>query len=106
MNSDLVFDLIIIGAGPAGCAMAHSLRDSSLKIAILDKAVFPRDKICGDALSADVVNQLNWMDPGLLDVFKNFEYKLPSEGVRFVSPSGYQTQLDYSNKRYYKINII
>lgn len=100
MNSEKAFDLAIIGVGPAGCAMAHSLKDSGLSIVVFDKAVFPRDKICGDALSADVVNQLNWMDPKLLETFKGFERKLPSQGVRFISPSGYQTQLDYSNKRH------
>ena len=44
------FDVVIVGAGPAGSACAIKLADSGLKIALLDKATFPRDKTCGDAL--------------------------------------------------------
>lgn len=47
---DVNFDVAIIGAGPAGCACALSLHGKGLKVALFDKEVFPRDKICGDAI--------------------------------------------------------
>ncbi len=59
------YDLAIVGAGPAGCACALALSDKGLKIALIDKDVFPRDKICGDAIpgpsfkSIDNINK-NW----------------------------------------------
>ena len=85
MNMDH-FDLAIVGAGPAGCTLALNLAGSGMKIAVFDKDQFPRDKICGDALSGKVISILKRM-PG--DVFKNFlaqPGKTPSAGIRFVSP--------------------
>lgn len=44
------YDVVIIGAGPAGCATALALQGSGLRVALIDKEIFPRDKICGDAI--------------------------------------------------------
>jgi len=41
------FDLIVIGSGPAGSAAATTARALGLSVAIVDKALFPRDKLCG-----------------------------------------------------------
>jgi menaquinone-9 beta-reductase len=82
------FDVVIVGAGPAGTAAAISLKDSGLSVAILDKAVFPRDKICGDALSVDVINQLKILSPLLTDQFENLLDKTSSYGVKIYSPDG------------------
>jgi geranylgeranyl reductase family protein len=76
-----------MGAGPAGAACALSLAASGLRIAVLDKATFPRDKICGDALSVDVVNQLDRLSPALSEEFEEFARKTPSYGVRIIAPS-------------------
>ena len=43
-------DIAIIGAGPAGAACALALHNTGLKVTLIDKAKFPRDKICGDAI--------------------------------------------------------
>jgi geranylgeranyl reductase family protein len=51
-NATQTFDVIICGAGPSGSTAALCLKDSGLKIALIDKAVFPRDKICGDSVSS------------------------------------------------------
>ena len=54
------YDVIVVGAGPAGSAAAtHLLMGApNLKVALLDKALFPRDKACGDGLGPGVVSQL------------------------------------------------
>ena len=78
--------MIIVGAGPAGTAAAISLQSSDLSVALLDKAVFPRDKICGDALSVDVVNQLKLLSPSLAQEFDDFTDKAPSYGVKIFAP--------------------
>jgi geranylgeranyl reductase family protein len=91
------FDLIIVGAGPAGFACAFQLRNQNLKIAIIDQATFPRDKICGDALSADVVNQLYRMDQSLGEKFESFAQKIDSHGVRFVAPNHSFLDINYQN---------
>lgn len=45
------FDIVVIGAGPAGSAVARRARALGLSVAIIDKAVFPRPKLCGALLS-------------------------------------------------------
>lgn len=80
------FDVVIIGGGPAGSACAITLADSGLKVALIDKATFPRDKICGDALSIDVVNQMSLLSEELAQSFTQLINKIPSYGVKFFSP--------------------
>jgi menaquinone-9 beta-reductase len=45
------FDVIIIGAGPGGSSAAYLLASAGMRVALVDKAVFPRDKLCGGMLS-------------------------------------------------------
>jgi geranylgeranyl reductase family protein len=59
------YDLIIVGGGPAGAAAALYAARHSLRALIVDKARFPRDKICGDAVSGKSVAILS--DLGLLE---------------------------------------
>ena len=40
-------DVLIVGGGPAGSACAWKLARSGFDVAILDRARFPRDKVCG-----------------------------------------------------------
>ncbi len=51
-------DILIAGGGPAGSSCAWGLRGSGLDVAILDKAGFPRDKICGGWITPAVVDEL------------------------------------------------
>jgi len=85
--TDKNFDVIIVGAGPSGSATAIKLADSGLKVALLDKATFPRDKTCGDALSVDVINQLPMMSQKLVPAFAAMKNKIPSYGVKIFSPN-------------------
>jgi menaquinone-9 beta-reductase len=52
-------DVLIVGGGPAGSSCAWALRHSGLDGAILDKATFPRDKVCG-----------GWITPGVLSALE------------------------------------
>ena len=51
-------DVIVVGAGPAGSATAAHLARCGLDVLLLEKATFPRDKICGDGLTPRAVKQL------------------------------------------------
>jgi len=55
-------DVLIVGAGPAGTSCAWKLRDSGLDVVILDKQVFPRDKVCGGWITPGVLTDLE-IDP-------------------------------------------
>ena len=60
MNNKEIFDVLIVGAGPSGSNTAISYKNLNpdLKVGIMDKAVFPRDKSCGDAIGPGVINAL------------------------------------------------
>jgi menaquinone-9 beta-reductase len=92
------FDVLIIGSGPAGAACAIALGNSGLSVAILDKAVFPRDKICGDALSVDVVNQLSLLKGDLTSRFHGLNTKVSSFGVRIFAPNHEFVDLPFVHK--------
>ena len=51
MNSILTFDAIIVGGGPSGSTCASILVKSGVKTLLLDRATFPRVKLCGGWLS-------------------------------------------------------
>lgn len=51
-------DVIVVGAGPAGSTTAYYLARAGLDVLLLEKATFPRDKICGDGLTPRAVRQL------------------------------------------------
>ncbi|MCP9946833.1 geranylgeranyl reductase family protein [Streptomyces somaliensis] len=64
------WDLAVVGAGPAGAATAlGALRaDPGLRVALLDRADFPRDKACGDGVAPHVLDLLAEVGvTGLLD---------------------------------------
>ncbi|MBI5218209.1 MAG: geranylgeranyl reductase family protein [Bacteroidia bacterium] len=80
------FDIIIVGAGPAGCSCAINLAHSGLNIAILDKALFPKDKICGGALSDRAVNTILRMPDPIPSDFIKFQKKIVAQGIRLFAP--------------------
>lgn len=58
------YDVVIVGAGPAGATAAFYLAQQGIQVALLDKATFPREKTCGDGLTPRAINVLD--DLGLL----------------------------------------
>jgi geranylgeranyl reductase family protein len=51
-------EVIVVGAGPAGSATAHRLASAGRDVLLLEKAQFPRDKVCGDGLTPRAVKSL------------------------------------------------
>jgi len=51
-------DVVVIGAGPAGTAAAITAAKNGARVVCIDKAVFPRDKTCGDGLTANALRLL------------------------------------------------
>ena len=87
------YDLIIVGGGPAGATAALYARRQGLKTLLLDKARFPRDKVCGDALSGKSVTVLHEL--GLLDQVRALPGATVSRIV-FGSPDHTQANVDLS----------
>ena len=66
------YDVIILGAGPGGCSCALTLKDAGLRVAIIDKSDFPRDKVCGELMHRKTVTTLNSIIPEFEDEFKKY----------------------------------
>jgi len=82
------FDVIICGAGPAGTTCALALGDSGLKVALVDKSSFPRDKTCGDALAAYIPKVLGTIRPAYAEAFRKLKEQMPVSIMRVVAPNG------------------
>jgi len=78
------WDVIIVGAGPAGSATALLLAKKGYQVLLLDKATFPREKLCGEYLSPGAVEVLDRL--GALKAIR--EAARPIRGMRLVSPDG------------------
>jgi geranylgeranyl reductase family protein len=77
-------DVIVVGAGPGGSATAYHLAQHGLRALLLEKATFPREKVCGDGLTPRAVAQLVRMgveldEPGWL---RNRGLRVIGGGVR------------------------
>ncbi|MBV9096607.1 MAG: FAD-dependent oxidoreductase, partial [Frankiaceae bacterium] len=51
-------DVIVVGAGPGGATAAYHLAQAGVDVIALEKATFPREKVCGDGLTPRAVKQL------------------------------------------------
>ncbi len=54
-------DVAVVGAGPAGTACAFYLASAGVRVLVLEKEAFPRDKVCGDVVTAPVQDLLKDM---------------------------------------------
>lgn len=78
------YDILIIGAGPAGCAAARILAQGGWRVGLFDKASFPREKTCGDALIPDAHLALDKL--GLRERVEQLSY--PTRALRLISFDG------------------
>jgi geranylgeranyl reductase family protein len=82
------YDVAIIGAGPGGTACALALRQSGLRVVLLDKAQFPRDKVCGDAIPGHALKALRRLDPAFADALWQLQPLDAVQQSRLVAPNG------------------
>lgn len=82
-------DVIVVGAGPAGSTAAYHLARHGLRVLVLEKSQFPREKVCGDGLTPRAVKQLIKM--GIDTQAKGW---LPNKGLRVIG-GGVRLELDW-----------
>lgn len=75
------------------------LAKAGIPTLVLEKAAFPRDKICGDALSGKVVQTLKRINPVMADKLELFPKQVPSWGVTFVAPNGKALKVPFKQDR-------
>jgi menaquinone-9 beta-reductase len=77
------YDVVIVGAGPAGSSAALAARRRGASVLLLDKAAFPRDKACGDGIAPYALDVLR--DLGVTGVEEGFA---PVESLQLIGPRG------------------
>lgn len=92
-------DILIVGAGPAGSSCAWKLRDSGLTTLILDKQVFPRDKVCGGWVTPPVLRELK-IDPA---EYARCRVLQPIHGFRISLMGCREAETDYGKPISYAV---
>jgi geranylgeranyl reductase family protein len=62
MKATNIYDVVVVGAGPAGACAAKFLADAGASVALVDGAKFPRPKTCGGWLSSKAVREFPFLD--------------------------------------------
>lgn len=81
------YDVIVVGAGPAGSSCATLFAKKGCKVLLVEKEKFPRDKPCGDAIGGKALSVLNKLDLEAELEKKGF---LRNDGILFTSPAGHE----------------
>src|SRR5438105_4384189 len=89
-------DVLIIGAGPAGCAAASILHEHGRRVLVLEREKFPRYHI-GESLLPFTFHPLQRL--GLIEKMRRSAF-VRKYSVQFVSPSGKASQPFYFFNRY------
>ncbi len=98
MQYESEHDVIVVGAGPSGAATAAALSRMGHDVLLLDRNGFPRDKICGDAVSLHVIEMLNHL--GMENKVREAEERgefYPLRSMRLVSPKGYEVSVPFED---------
>src|SRR5215471_13684235 len=96
MNDQEHYDVIIIGAGPAGSAAAAVLAEKGRRVLVLEREKFPRYRI-GESLLPFTFQPLQRL--GLIEKMRQSAF-VKKYSVQFVSPNGKASQPFYFFTRY------
>lgn len=89
-----MYDAVIVGAGPGGATAAAVMARQGLRPLLLDKAAgFPRDKVCGDAISGKSVDVMRRL--GMIETLLK-RTQIGSWGVTFSGPYGDEVAIPFT----------
>ena len=84
------FDVIVVGGGPGGCSAAGYLSMAGKKVLLIEKGVWPRDKICGDAVGGKSLSHVRAL--GVKETLESTPH-FRVNGILFSSPNGKEVRV-------------
>jgi len=89
-----MLDVVVVGAGPAGSVAATVLARAGCRVHLIDRATFPRDKLCGDTVNPGALALLR-----RLGLSASIEDRgLPVEGMRLTGANGVSVEERYARE--------
>ncbi|HXH23943.1 MAG TPA: FAD-dependent monooxygenase, partial [Vicinamibacterales bacterium] len=84
-------DVLVVGAGPAGSIAALLLARAGVRVRLLDREAFPRDKLCGDTVNPGALAVLDRLGVGA----RVRAHALPISGMTLTGPGGIAVTGEY-----------
>lgn len=89
-KAEASFDAIVVGGGPGGSAAAGYLAMENKKVLLIEKDVWPRDKICGDAVGGKSLSHVKAL--GVKEILESTPH-FRVTGIKFSSPNGKEVRV-------------
>ena len=89
-EAEACFDAIVVGGGPGGSAAAGYLAMENKKVLLIEKGVWPRDKICGDAVGGKSLSHVKAL--GVKEILESTPH-FRVTGIKFSSPNGKEVRV-------------
>ena len=89
-KAEASFDAIVVGGGPGGSAAAGYLAMENKKVLLIEKDVWPRDKICGDAVGGKSLSHVKAL--GVKETLESTPH-FRVTGIKFSSPNGKEVRV-------------
>ncbi|MBX7182326.1 MAG: NAD(P)/FAD-dependent oxidoreductase [Bacteroidia bacterium] len=98
MSYESFHTICIVGAGPGGTYTALQLAKLGIPCTLIDKAIFPRDKVCGESIPSVAIKSLHRLNPAILDEPEFRSAKQIISGVNLYAPNGKKIYIPFNSK--------
>ena len=101
-DSNTHFDVIVVGGGPGGSAAAAYNALNGCKVLLIEKEIWPRDKICGDAVGGKSLSHVKEL--GVLDMIESTPHYVV-DSIVFGSANGSEVRVMLPKESYEKMGL-